>query len=881
MFNSSGAGKRYFPLFLLSLLFFISLQQLVHIGLCESYEFYLKQQQQDNVPDDNNHFYCNTTSEPCTSYCQIVNYINQNVVVDKIINIYLLNNFIYYETTKCQLSELNENLIINFYGNNNQTTIRMNFEKPFSFSNGILKKIGFNFLTVDNLRLFAENNDVTFNNCVVNKFSRNGNLKRGDSLKAFNSSIVDISISGIIFIYLNNCYVTKYYFYSFVQLLIDNCKLNSQCEISQGADMIIFNSEFGSTTSCKTLYLTQIHIENTIFKGENVLTHEDYDLHIAYAQNIKILNCKSFSNGKWLFIVGSTDVKMDNLISTSVFDVLLLINLSITNSTFYKSTMYSVRLTDVRNLQMYNTNFTQCHRALTIENTHTPLLSATFEKCNFIENFVSKEAQMVSSVCLGGAIYAKAIEGDVYFKNCDFLSNVASNCGGAFYFDMKGNVTIENGKFIKNVAGTIFDGTATIITYGNGGAIYAQIDILTLSDDTILSENSAIRGGAICTNAFIPPSNALIIKNNAKIMGGGVFSNNIKALQNLYNLKDNTALIYGNDRTSLVGSSIVEYLVDNEKVDKLIIYPGQPFDLNVKTFDLVGAPITNILDPIEYTVLFNDRFKLVTGNSNPLGQFRFVILQKSDFKNNNYKLDEGFIIRFSISSVPINFTITSCPSGFHEKLEGDSIFCEKTEFPVAALVSLIVIGAVVFFIIGIGFGILLIYIIAKVFIKLKRLDKKEKAELEMEKKIIDKQIVFGESIDTPLLGNNYEDESTASYYNNSKNNNKNNLWKNRQQSSFIIPVEELELEKKIGEGGGGTVYSAKWGDNRVAIKSIKLSEEDDEDFEREVSLLSTLRHPNIVTFYGVTITNTSKYMVIEYLSKGSLKQAIYYSKIEI
>ncbi|KAL9657026.1 hypothetical protein ABK040_014575 [Willaertia magna] len=863
----SRGQQRSFSLFLLSLLFFISLKQLVNVTRCASYEFYLRQHHVSNY--DNNNFYCNTTSEPCTSYCEIVNYINQNVEDSKIINIYLLNNFTYNITTQCQLSELNKNLIINFYGNNNQSTT-INFEKEYIFINEILKEINFNFLTVDNLILNTKNNDLTFNNCIVNRFVRNEKTPRLNILKAFNSSITDSLITSINYIYLYNCDIKTYYFYSFVQLLIDNCKLNSRCDIFQGAEMKILNSEFGSKTSFKVLYLTQIHIENTIFKGENVLTYEDYDLHIAYVLNIKILNCKAFSKGKWLFIVGATNVTIDNLISTSVFDVLLLNNLSITNSTFYKSTIYSVRLTDISNLQMYNTNFTQCHRALTIENTHTPLLSATFEKCNFFENFVSKEAQMVSSICLGGAIYAKAIEGDVYFINCDFLSNVASNCGGAFYFDMKGNVTIENGKYIKNVAGTIFEGAATVITYGNGGAIYAQIDILRLSNDTLFSENNAIRGGAICTNAFIPPSNALIIKNSAKIMGGGIFSNNIKTLQNLNNLKDNTALIYGNDRTSLVGSSIVEYFVDNEKVDKLTIYPGQSFDLYIKTFDLIGAPITNILDPIEYTIPFNDRFKLVTGNINPLGQFRFIILQKSNFKNKSYKLDEGFIIHFSISSVPINFTITSCPLGFYEKLEGDSIFCEKTEFPIAALVSLIVIGAVVFFIIGIGFGILLIYIIAKVFIKLKRLDKKEKAELEMEKKIIDKQIVFGESMDTPLLGNNYE----SSYYNN------NSLWKNIQQPSFIIPVEELELEKKIGEGGGGTVYSAKWGDNRVAIKSIKLSEEN-EDFEREVSLLSTLRHPNIVTFYGVTITNTSKYMVIEYLSKGSLKQAIYYSKIEI
>ena len=72
----------------------------------------------------------------------------------------------------------------------------------------------------------------------------------------------------------------------------------------------------------------------------------------------------------------------------------------------------------------------------------------------------------------------------------------------------------------------------------------------------------------------------------------------------------------------------------------------------------------------------------------------------------------------------------------------------------------------------------------------------------------------------------------------------------------------------------------KWRNIKVAIKSIKSLEMTNEvdEFDKEAAILSRLHHLNIVQFYGVAITRQNKYMVTEYLTKGSLDQVIYQCK---
>jgi len=76
--------------------------------------------------------------------------------------------------------------------------------------------------------------------------------------------------------------------------------------------------------------------------------------------------------------------------------------------------------------------------------------------------------------------------------------------------------------------------------------------------------------------------------------------------------------------------------------------------------------------------------------------------------------------------------------------------------------------------------------------------------------------------------------------------------------------------------------SSSWKSVPVALKSIKLDDLDldSNDFEHEASLLSSLRSPNVVTFYGVCLTNESKYMVTEFMQGGSLETFIHACKLK-
>jgi len=51
--------------------------------------------------------------------------------------------------------------------------------------------------------------------------------------------------------------------------------------------------------------------------------------------------------------------------------------------------------------------------------------------------------------------------------------------------------------------------------------------------------------------------------------------------------------------------------------------------------------------------------------------------------------------------------------------------------------------------------------------------------------------------------------------------------------AYVIPINELEIYDKLGFGGYGTVWSAKWNDLPVAIKMCEQMELVDE-FKKEV-----------------------------------------------
>lgn len=98
-----------------------------------------------------------------------------------------------------------------------------------------------------------------------------------------------------------------------------------------------------------------------------------------------------------------------------------------------------------------------------------------------------------------------------------------------------------------------------------------------------------------------------------------------------------------------------------------------------------------------------------------------------------------------------------------------------------------------------------------------------------------------------------------------------------------IKNEDLEEIRELGSGTYGSVFHGKWKGSDVAIKRIKAScfagrPSDRErliaDFWREALTLSSLHHPNVVSFYGVVRDGPdgSLATVTEFMVNGSLKQ---------
>eukprot|EP01119_Soliformovum_irregulare_P003488 TRINITY_DN1406_c0_g2_i2.p2 TRINITY_DN1406_c0_g2~~TRINITY_DN1406_c0_g2_i2.p2 ORF type:complete len:342 (-),score=110.26 TRINITY_DN1406_c0_g2_i2:35-1060(-) len=83
-----------------------------------------------------------------------------------------------------------------------------------------------------------------------------------------------------------------------------------------------------------------------------------------------------------------------------------------------------------------------------------------------------------------------------------------------------------------------------------------------------------------------------------------------------------------------------------------------------------------------------------------------------------------------------------------------------------------------------------------------------------------------------------------------------------------VMLKDVRVEKKIGSGAFGEVYLGTWSGNQVALK--KMVDHDSEEFLNEVATLSRVKHVNIVQYYGICIEDGVQWIVMEYMSGGSL-----------
>ena len=96
-----------------------------------------------------------------------------------------------------------------------------------------------------------------------------------------------------------------------------------------------------------------------------------------------------------------------------------------------------------------------------------------------------------------------------------------------------------------------------------------------------------------------------------------------------------------------------------------------------------------------------------------------------------------------------------------------------------------------------------------------------------------------------------------------------------------FPISSVRFLQELGEGAFGKVYKGEaiglFGDNTVSKVAIKTLKENaapkvQNDFRREVDLMSEMRHPNIVCLLGVVMKQEPMCMLFEYMALGDLHE---------
>ncbi|KAF3444013.1 hypothetical protein FNV43_RR13703 [Rhamnella rubrinervis] len=95
-----------------------------------------------------------------------------------------------------------------------------------------------------------------------------------------------------------------------------------------------------------------------------------------------------------------------------------------------------------------------------------------------------------------------------------------------------------------------------------------------------------------------------------------------------------------------------------------------------------------------------------------------------------------------------------------------------------------------------------------------------------------------------------------------------------------IDFSELTVGTRVGIGFFGEVFRGMWNGTEVAIKVFleqDLTAENMEDFCNEITILSRLRHPNVILFLGACTKPPRLSMITEYMEMGSLYYLIHLS----
>lgn len=91
-----------------------------------------------------------------------------------------------------------------------------------------------------------------------------------------------------------------------------------------------------------------------------------------------------------------------------------------------------------------------------------------------------------------------------------------------------------------------------------------------------------------------------------------------------------------------------------------------------------------------------------------------------------------------------------------------------------------------------------------------------------------------------------------------------------EKAGWVIPISDLDfgpIKETLGKGEFGDVHLAYYKKQKVAVKVLKESRAA-HYFLAEASVMTTLRHKNLVQLMGLVFDKNSIYIVTEYMYGG-------------
>jgi tRNA A-37 threonylcarbamoyl transferase component Bud32 len=100
----------------------------------------------------------------------------------------------------------------------------------------------------------------------------------------------------------------------------------------------------------------------------------------------------------------------------------------------------------------------------------------------------------------------------------------------------------------------------------------------------------------------------------------------------------------------------------------------------------------------------------------------------------------------------------------------------------------------------------------------------------------------------------------------------------KMRDEWEIPYSEVDLGETLGQGGFGSVFRSEWRGTQVAVKVLtdgRINKEIERNFREEVTVMSSLRHPNVVLFMGACTKPPRMFIIMEYMALGSLYELLH------